>query len=73
MFDSYREKNGVTPLDALNPNTKWVDEETGNKRFEICKSCPELFAPTAQCKLCGCFMRLKTKMESAKCPLEKWV
>lgn len=72
MFESYKEKNGVTPLDALNPETKWVSEEIGDKRYEICQACPEFFRPTTQCKQCGCFMRLKSKMENARCPLGKW-
>lgn len=68
----YKEKNGVTPLDLLNPNTKPAEEETSNARFDICLQCPELIKLSGQCKKCGCFMKLKTKLEIAKCPIGKW-
>tara|TARA_B100001939_G_C16879098_1_gene590049 strand:- start:468 stop:641 length:174 start_codon:yes stop_codon:yes gene_type:complete len=47
-------------------------QELGKERFTICKECPELFHPTAQCKKCGCFMRVKVLMPDQKCPLDKW-
>lgn len=71
-WQEYKEKNGVTPLDILNPRTKPASEEIANKRYEICKACPEFIKITKQCKRCGCFMAAKTKLESAKCPLNKW-
>jgi hypothetical protein len=71
-WQQYKEKNGVTPLDMLNPNTKLATQELAQQRLEICKACPELIKLTTQCKKCGCFMSAKTKMEAAKCPLEKW-
>lgn len=49
-----------------------VDEEIGKKRMEICEQCPELSPKTKQCKQCGCFMVMKTKITLATCPLEKW-
>lgn len=71
-WQQYKEKNGVTPLDMLNPNTKRASEDLATQRFDICLSCPELIKVTKQCKQCGCFMAAKTKLESAKCPLGKW-
>lgn len=71
-WQQYKEKNGVTPLDLLNPNTKPAEESVSNARYEICLKCPELISMTKQCKKCGCFMSLKTKIEGAKCPLGKW-
>lgn len=71
-WEKYKEKNGVTPLDALNPKTKRTSEELSEKRYSICLECPELINLTKQCKQCGCFMNVKTKLESAKCPLGKW-
>jgi len=72
VWERYKEKNGITPLDALNPHTKMVDEEVAEHRLSICKGCPELLQLTKQCKKCGCFMTAKTKYEAAKCPLGKW-
>jgi hypothetical protein len=60
------------PWDILNSEKKIVNDEISNKRFDVCKSCPELINLTKQCKKCGCFMTLKTKIESSKCPMGKW-
>lgn len=68
----YKQKNGVTPLDLFNPNTKNASETLAKQRFDICKTCPEFISLTTQCKQCGCFMAVKTKLEEAKCPIEKW-
>ena len=71
-WQEYRDKNGVTPLDMLNPNTKRAEDDLAKQRLDICLSCPELINLTVQCKKCGCFMAAKTKLESAKCPIGKW-
>lgn len=71
-WQKYKEKNGVTPLDMLNPNTKRIGIEKAEDRLNICKMCPEFIDITKQCKKCGCFMVAKTKLESAKCPIGKW-
>lgn len=71
-WEQYKEKNGVTPLDLLNPRTQHADESVTEERLEICKGCPELFQPTYQCKKCGCFMTAKAQLKLAKCPLGKW-
>jgi len=62
----------VKPWDLLNPNKKRSLESLANERFEICKSCPSLIKLSNQCKKCGCFMQLKTKLEDATCPEGKW-
>lgn len=62
----------VKPWDLINPNTEYVDKEISAQRYEICKQCPELFDLTKQCKKCGCFMALKTKLTEATCPIGKW-
>lgn len=71
-WEQYREKNGVTPLDALNPNTKKSMPDVADLRFSICNGCPEFFKASGQCKKCGCFMSVKTKLDAAKCPIGKW-
>jgi malonyl CoA-acyl carrier protein transacylase len=65
-------KKDVKPWDLLNPNTEYVDTEISSERFNICKVCPELFQMTKQCKKCGCFMALKSKLKNASCPIGKW-
>jgi hypothetical protein len=71
-WQEYKEKNGVTPLDLLNPKTRKIDESQAIERMAICKACPELIPVLDQCKKCGCFMEFKTRLEAAKCPLGKW-
>lgn len=71
-WSEYKEKNGVTPLDALNPHSKKVEENIAEHRMSICRSCPELIKFTLQCKQCGCFMAIKTKLQGATCPIGKW-
>lgn len=72
-WQKYKEKIGDTrPWDLINPNTEWSDEEQATKRYDICKACPELIKLTKQCKQCGCFMNVKTKLQQATCPLGKW-
>jgi hypothetical protein len=52
--------------------TKPADKELAKLRLKTCLSCPELIKTTKQCKKCGCFMTVKTKLEVAKCPIGKW-
>jgi hypothetical protein len=49
-----------------------VSKDISNKRYGICKDCEEFIKLTSQCKQCGCFMKLKTKLFSAQCPKNKW-
>lgn len=64
--------SSVSPMDLINPGTEWADQSLADQRFEICKACPELIKLSKQCKKCGCFMAVKTKLQAATCPLEKW-
>lgn len=61
----------VKPWDMLNPNEP-KNADLGDKRMSICETCPELIELTKTCKKCGCFMIMKTKLENATCPLDKW-
>lgn len=65
------EMDNVTPLDLLNVKG-YTTKKNRDKRYEICKSCPELFKPTRTCKKCGCFMSMKTWLKEASCPINKW-
>jgi hypothetical protein len=72
-WEKWKQNLGETrPWDLLNPNTEYASEEEASRRLDICKSCPELIKLTNQCKQCGCFMHLKTKLAKASCPIEKW-
>jgi hypothetical protein len=71
-WQEYKKKLGDTrPWDVLDPS-KQTDEKTASERMKICEECPRLIKTTKQCRECGCFMALKTKIESAVCPIGKW-
>lgn len=66
------ENRPARPWDLFNKNLGRVETEIFEKRFDICKSCPELIQITSQCKKCGCLMKAKAKLPNASCPLGKW-
>lgn len=49
-----------------------VPSEVKEERLNICLDCEDLFRPTKTCKLCGCFMDVKTWLPTQKCPVDKW-
>ena len=72
-WKEYKEELGDTrPWELLNPNAEWASEEEAERRYSVCKLCPELISLTKQCKQCGCIMSAKTKLLKASCPLNKW-
>lgn len=48
-----------------------VDAETAFNRFSMCQSC-EFLKENFRCEKCGCFMKAKTQLASASCPIKKW-
>lgn len=73
------ELSGENTDDLLTPFLKnkdsspfFVDKITSDYRYDICKSCDKFINLTKQCKECGCFMTLKTKLKIGTCPLNKW-
>ncbi len=72
-WQKWKENLGETrPWDLVNPNADRAPEEEAQRRFEICKACPELIKLTTQCKKCGCVMAGKVKLSKASCPIGKW-
>jgi hypothetical protein len=72
-WEEYKAKVGTTrPWDVLVADNRNFDETVSAKRYEICEACPRFFKATKQCKECGCFMVIKTKLKEAQCPLQKW-
>ena len=58
-----------------------ASQEEAERRWEICKACPELLydetnpdtnKKDGRCPLCGCFMNVKVHYAVAKCPIGKW-
>ena len=73
-WQEWQEKNSdnVKPWDMFNPNIEKLSEEVAQKRLDMCLGCDRLIKITNQCKECGCFMNLKTKLPNAFCPIGKW-
>ena len=46
--------------------------EICKSRYEICKKCEHFQKRFAICKMCGCFMRIKTRLLKTNCPINKW-
>jgi hypothetical protein len=42
------------------------------ERMKICASCEEYIKEENRCNLCGCYMRVKTRIATEKCPIGKW-
>jgi hypothetical protein len=61
----------VRPWDLINGSPR-SPEELEVYRLEICSKCEFFRTTTKTCSKCGCFMKLKTKLEHAKCPIGKW-
>ena len=49
-----------------------AEASIANKRIMICESCEFLKKDFYQCDKCKCFMKVKTKVDAAKCPIDKW-
>lgn len=62
--------DNVKPWHLINGDRS--PEELAASRLEICKGCEWFRKNTQTCKKCGCFMKLKTSLEKAKCPIKKW-
>lgn len=74
-WDIWKEKNPgdtVRPWDLVNPKIGRVDEDLAKKRLDLCLNCEHLIKLTTTCKKCGCFMKEKTKLPHASCPVGKW-
>ena len=61
----------VRILDLLDPHSPHADTHTRRSRMSVCKSCEELNF-LDQCGICHCFMRAKTWLLDAECPIGKW-
>ena len=66
-------------IDLLDPN-KYVSKEELIERLTLCNSCPERLKASegkpltifSRCPECGCFLRLKARLETEECPLGDW-
>ncbi len=47
-------------------------DDLAKERMKLCTQCEYFTKLSRQCKLCGCFLDMKTKLLDASCPVEKW-
>lgn len=65
-------RKDVTFLSLFNPKELRSDSSLREDRLAICRSCEFFNHRLEQCTKCGCFMKLKTTLERAHCPIQKW-
>ena len=58
----------LSEAELLNQEIK----KQGAYRYSICKSCERFNKERTTCMECGCYMKNKTLVPGAKCPLKKW-
>lgn len=58
--------------DAIQGNEILATDEEKENRMNVCRGCPYFVKGHNRCNQCGCFMKLKTELKSAKCPIGKW-
>ena len=49
----------------------FADPDVVLSRINMCRGC-EFLKKHTRCEKCGCFMKIKTKLAPAKCPIGKW-
>lgn len=42
------------------------------ERYQICQKCDKFWPTIKGCSVCCCFMPVKTRIKSMKCPIGKW-
>ena len=58
--------------DLFDPRQPRSDKELIEFRLTICNACPYFHKKLAKCTKCGCFMKLKSTLKQAACPIGKW-
>ena len=48
-----------------------ADDDIIINRIKHCRGCPYI-TPKFRCTKCGCFMKIKTQLAHARCPIDKW-
>lgn len=42
------------------------------ERISVCRQCPYLQGRLNRCAVCGCFVLIKARIQSAQCPIGRW-
>jgi Family of unknown function (DUF6171) len=72
-WEQWKKSVGETrPWHLLDEDKLLKNQEIVDNRMSICHECPFFISFTTQCKKCGCFMKAKTTLKNAECPMGKW-
>ena len=55
---------------AVTGQSIFASDDTIKTRLDICAGCE--FNNSLRCKICGCFIAVKTKLATEKCPKGAW-
>ena len=72
--DNYAKVNKKIDLSSISDRIRGFilhDKDIITRRWDICMDC-EFLHKQNRCKKCGCFMKVKTKISIASCPIRKW-
>ena len=67
-----KDNGDVEFTDLFDPSQPRSDKNLIEQRLEICNSCEWFNKRLAKCRKCGCFMKLKSTLKQASCPIGKW-
>lgn len=71
--------HGVVGLTQSALGINSAPDDVIQQRRELCRACPEATTyhgdPTrfSQCRVCKCFLKAKTQLQTESCPLGKWL
>lgn len=67
-----KDNGDVEFIDLFDLRQPRSDRDLIESRLAICNACPAFNKNLAKCKKCGCFMKLKSTLRQASCPIGKW-
>lgn len=67
-----KDNGDVEFLDLFDVRQPRTPENEVKERLAICNECPWLNKRMMKCRQCGCYMKLKSTLQLAKCPIGKW-
>ncbi len=71
-IEDMKDNGDVEFTDLFDVKQPRSSKELVEERLAICNECPWLNKRLMKCRQCGCFMKLKSTLQQASCPLDKW-
>lgn len=63
-------KDSISISSTYTHTNPFSTKEQQTKRLSLCQECDYYYQ--GRCRQCGCFMKQKVKLNSAKCPIGIW-